>query len=301
MRFAIVGAGSVGCYFGGLLARHGYNGILIGRTHHVKAIRENGLRMQTRSFDENIWIDASDEIGDASTADLIFLCVKSGDTASVTEELRDSLPKRTVVISLQNGIENAETLRNRLDNPVIAAAVYIASEMAGPGHLLHHGRGDLVIEDTKDSKTPADLLRVATIPTRIVEDVRIVLWEKLALNCAYNAISAIVQLPMGEMPCRDAVRETMRAVVHECIAVARSEGVDLGFSPGEFVAHIETTIPSRQYSSTAQDLARRKRSDIDFLNGTIVRRGRSNGIATPANLTLYTLIKMLEEKNSNRQ
>jgi 2-dehydropantoate 2-reductase len=296
MRFAVVGAGSVGCYFGGMLARHGHEGILIGRAHHVTAIRKGGLRMQTRSFDERTQIDASVCVEDASTADVVFLCVKSGDTVGITEELRRSLPEHVVVVSLQNGIENVETLRRRLRNPVIASAVYVASEMAGPGHLRHHGRGDLVIENTAESEGIANMLTRAAIPTRISKDVKTVLWEKLALNCAYNAISAIVQLPLGEMPCREVVRETMRAVVQECMAVARAEGVEFGRNPREFVAHIEATIPSGQYSSTAQDLARGKRSEIEFLNGTIVRRGAANGIGTPANLALYTIVKMLEEK-----
>ncbi|WP_338641690.1 ketopantoate reductase family protein [Burkholderia pyrrocinia] len=300
MRFAVLGAGAVGCYFGGMLALHGHDVVFVGRPLHVDAIRDGGLRLQTRAFDKRVPANASTDIEAAKSADVVLVCVKSGDTAEAARKLGRILAPDATVVSLQNGVDNAALLRAEISQPVICAAVYVASEMAGPGHLLHHGRGDLAIEAAPPSEPLARVLRAAGIPTRIADDVRATLWQKFILNCAYNAVSAIVQLPLGEMPHRAALSETMRAVVAECIAVAAAEGVHFADPPARIVEQIEATIPPGQYSSTAQDLARGKRSEIDHLNGAVVRRGVAAGIGTPVNQTLCLLVKMLEAKAAAR-
>ncbi|WP_260433695.1 ketopantoate reductase family protein [Burkholderia sp. Bp8998] len=109
-----------------------------------------------------------------------------------------------------------------------------------------------------------------------------------------------MHLPLGEMPHRDALRETMCAIVAECVAVAAAEGVHVDDDPADIVAQIEATIPPGQYSSTAQDLARGKPCEIDYLNGAVVRRGRAARIGTPVNQTLYLLVKMLGAKAAAR-
>ncbi|GLU32837.1 ketopantoate reductase family protein [Trinickia caryophylli] len=298
MRFAVLGAGAVGCYFGGMLALHGHDVAFIGRPSHVDAMRHGGLRLQTRAFDKRVAVSASIDIDAAASADVVFVCVKSIDTAQAARQLRHVLAPQAIVVSLQNGVDNAALLRAEISQPVICAAVYVASEMASPGHLLHHGRGDLAIEASPHSESLAQVLRAAGIPTEISDDVRATLWQKFTLNCAYNAVSAIVQLPLGEMPHRDALRATMREVVTECVAVAAAEGIRFADEPARIVERIEATIPAGQYSSTAQDLARGKWSEIDYLNGAVVRRGLAAGIGTPVNQTLHLLVKMLEAKHA---
>ncbi|MEM5314930.1 2-dehydropantoate 2-reductase [Paraburkholderia sp. JHI869] len=296
MRFAVLGAGAVGCYYGGMLARHGHDVVFIGRPSHVAAMSQDGLRIQSQAFDVRLPVRAETQIEAAASADVVFVCVKSTDTAEAARRLGQVLAPGAIVVSLQNGVDNAALLRERVAQPVICAAVYVASEMAGPGHLLHHGRGDLAIEATPHSEALARVLRAAKIPTQIAADVHATLWQKLILNCAYNAVSAIVQLPLGAMGHRDALRATMRDVVAECLAVAAAEGVHFEDDAACMVERIEATIPGGQFSSTAQDLARGKHSEIDYLNGAIVQRGTIAGIATPANRMLHTLVKVLEDK-----
>jgi 2-dehydropantoate 2-reductase len=200
-----------------------------------------------------------------------------------------------VVLSLQNGVENADRLRTLLPQEVIAAAVYVGVEMAGPGHVRHHGRGELVIERSKASDEVARTLVAAGVPTDISHNVRGVLWAKLITNCAYNALSAITQLPYGQLVKGDGVTVVLRDLVDECVAVAKADGVTL---PGEVdaaVCNIAETAAG-QYSSTAQDLARGKRSEIDHLNGFIVRRGKALGVATPANRLLHAIVKLIETR-----
>ncbi len=270
MRFAVFGAGAVGCYFGAMLARAGYEVVLIGRARHVFAISQRGLRFQTHELDELVSLKATTDVSAVACADVVFVCTKSTGTLEAATHLREVLPSHSIVVSLQNGIENAPLLRERLKQPVIAAAVYVAAEMAGDGHLLHHGRGDLVIDDSPEARRLAAGLHEAAIPVQISPDVNVALWRKLTLNCAYNAISAILMQALEAMPLRDILRRTMSDIVEECFAVAATEGVTFKENVSEFVGEIERTIPPGQLSSTAQDLGRGKASEIDYLNGTVV-------------------------------
>jgi 2-dehydropantoate 2-reductase len=175
--------------------------------------------------------------------------------------------------------------------------VYVATEMAGPGHVKHHGRGELVIEPSPVSESVARALMGAGVPTEISDNVRGALWLKLILNCAYNAVSAIAQRPYGENVKSEGVADVMRDVVNECLAVANADGVKVAGDVDAAVRKIAESMPT-QYSSTAQDLARGKRSEIDYLNGLIVRRGQALGVATPANRALWALVKLIEGKRA---
>jgi 2-dehydropantoate 2-reductase len=227
-------------------------------------------------------------------ADLVLFCVKSMDTEAAGAQMLPHLRSDALVLCLQNGVDNADRLRAVLPRHQVAAAVvYVATEMAGAGHVKHHGRGELVLEPAAERVVPA--LAAAGVPTEISPNVRGALWAKLILNCAYNAVSAIAQRPYGENVRSPGIREVMDDVVAECLAVSRAEGVEL---PGEIdraVWRIAETMPA-QYSSTAQDLARGKPSEIDYLNGLVVRRGEALGVPTPVNRALWALVKLIEGK-----
>ena len=288
-----MGAGAVGCYYGGMLARAGHDVVLIGRPEHVQAIERHGLRFEAHGVDEPLRLSASTEPSALVGAKLVLFCVKSTDTESTAAQMRPQLEPDAMLLSLQNGVDNAERLRAVLPQAVAAAVVYVASEMAGPGHVRHHGRGELVIEPSSGSAALQRMLIAAGVPTEISDNVRGALWAKLILNCAYNALSAITHLPYGPLVQGKGVTDVMRDIVAECLAVARADGVDV---PGDIeaaVRRIAQTMPA-QYSSTSQDLARGKRTEIDHLNGLIVRRGAALGIATPVNRALQTLVKLLE-------
>jgi 2-dehydropantoate 2-reductase len=171
--------------------------------------------------------------------------------------------------------------------------------MAGPGHVRHHGRGELVVEPGAGGDAWADAFRAAGVPIELSPDVRRALWVKLILNCAYNALSAIGQMPYGPLLAVEGVPDVMDEVVRECVAVARAEGVEVPADIHSLVRGLAGSMPE-QRSSTAQDLARGRRSEIDHLNGLVVRRGRLHGLPTPANLVLLTLVRVLESEVRNR-
>lgn len=298
MKIAVMGAGAVGCYYGAMLARAGHDVVLIGRPQHVEAIEHDGLRLETQQFDERIGhphLTASTDPAAVAGAQLVLFCVKSTDTEGAGASIKPHLAADALVLTLQNGVDNAERLRGVIDQDVAATVVYVATGMAGPGHVRHHGRGELVIEPSRQSAAVAQMFAAAQVPVEISANVRGALWAKLILNCAYNALSAISQLPYGRLVTSEGVRDSMRDVVDECVAVAQADGVTLPPDVDAAVRRIAETMPG-QYSSTAQDLARGKRSEIDHLNGYIAQRGAALGVPTPANRLLHTLVRLIEDK-----
>ena len=292
-----MGAGAVGCYYGGMLARAGHDVVLISRPQHVQAITSVGLRLQTQTFDEQIHLQASSDASAVLGADVVLFCVKSSDTEAAGSLMLPYLQADALVMCLQNGVDNADRLRAVLPRHTVSAAVvYVATEMAGPGHVKHHGRGDLVVEPSAIDAGAVQALIAAGVPTEVSDNVRGALWAKLVLNCAYNAVSAITQLPYGRTVAGVGVRDVMRDVVAECLAVAKADGVQLAGDVHAAVANLAGSMPT-QSSSTAQDLARGKPTEIDYLNGFIVLRGEALGIATPANRVLWALVKLLEAKS----
>ncbi len=220
----------------------------------------------------------------------MLFCVKSTDTEQAAAQIAPFLDADAVVVNLQNGVDNTERIQARVSQPVIPAVVYVATEMAGPGHLKHHGRGDLVIGPNAQVKA---WFESAGVPAVISDNITGELWAKLVVNCAYNALSAITQLPYGKLIQGPAIRDVMRDVVEETLAVAKASGVSMAPDMLARTWKIAEAMPT-QYSSTAQDLARGKPTEIDHLNGYVTRKGEALGVPTPANRALYALVKLLE-------
>ena len=292
LSIAVMGAGSVGCYFGALLARAGHQVTLIGRPSHVQAIAQHGLRLQTATEDVQIAIAASTDAASVAGADVVLFCVKSTDTEAAAAQIKPHLAPHAQVLSLQNGVDNDERLRKVLGvQPVAATVVYVATGMAGAGHVRHFGRGELVIAPCSLGDDIARQFSAAGIPTEVSDSVRAALWQKLIINCVYNALSALTQQPYGWLVAQPGAAAVMQDIAAECKAVASAEGVSLPAEVDAAVAAIARTMPG-QLSSTAQDLARGKPTEIDHLNGYVVQRGLALGIATPANRMLQLLVQM---------
>ncbi len=300
-----MGAGAVGSFYGAMLARAGHEVTLIGRPAHVQAIRRDGLKLDMGGTTYTVALQASEDVAALRGAELVLCCVKSGDTEAAARQMAPYLDASTWVMSLQNGVDNAETLAKHLPCRVIATVVYVAVALGGPGVVRHFGRGDLAIgamPGGTESSVPewptlqalVDLFADAQVPLRIVPDVAVELWAKLLVNCAYNAISALAQMPYARLAAQPQIVELQERVVQEVIAVAAACGVTLPLQASrEAVARIAVGMP-QQLSSTAQDMARRKPSEIDHLNGFVARRGRELGVDTPVNQTLYALVKLVE-------
>lgn len=295
MKIAVMGAGAVGCYYGGILARAGHAVALIGRQQHVEAVRRDGLHLETQSFDAYVAIRADIDPGAVKGARLVLCCVKSTDTESAATAMAPHIDPDALILSLQNGVDNADRLQAVLEREVIPAVVYVAVEMVGPGHVKHRGRGELVIGQSPTGKEVVDVFATASVPVQVSGNVAGALWAKLIVNCAYNALSAMTQLPYGRLVQGAGVEGVMRDLVQECLAVAAADGKTVPGDPWAAVQEIARTMPS-QLSSTAQDLAHRKPSEIDHLNGYVVRKGQALGVSTPVNRALHSVVKLLESR-----
>ncbi|MBK9021503.1 MAG: 2-dehydropantoate 2-reductase [Sulfuritalea sp.] len=293
MKTAVLGAGAVGCFYGGMLARAGREVVLIGRPQHADAINRDGLYMETLSFQEHVRVAARTDAAGIAGADMVLCCVKSTDTLQAAAEMAPHLAPDAIVLSLQNGYDNAERLQAALERPVHPAVVYVATEMAGPGHLRHHGRGELVIGPFDRSAEVIAEFALAGVPVTVSDNVTGALWAKLIINCVYNGLSAITQLPYGRIAPGEGIAGVMDDIVAECLAVAQADGVTV---PGDIRAAVAAIAASMatQKSSTAHDVARGRKSEIDHINGYVLRRGAALGIATPVNRTIHALVRLLE-------
>ncbi len=294
MRIAVMGAGAVGCYFGALLHRAGHDVVLIGRPALVEAVRTRGLHLQSDGFDGLLPLQADTLPSAVRDAGLVLFCVKSGDTESAGASIWPFLAPDCVVLNMQNGVDNAARLSQVLGRETVPVAVYVAVGMAVPGHVVHYGRCELVLGPVAGSDAAARALNAAGIPSTVTPLVHEALWTKLAINCAYNALSALTQIPYGELVQRPGILPTMHGVVEECRAVARAVGISLPDSIHEDTVAISRTMAG-QLSSTARDVARGRRSEIDFINGHVVREGERLGIGTPLNRLLHSLVRVKDD------
>ena len=304
MRVAVLGAGAVGCFYGGMLARAGVPVTLIGRAPHVEAVRRDGLAIEWADRRETIRVGASTDVAAARDADLVLVCVKSPDTDAAARSLLPHLGGDALVASLQNGVDNAERLRAVLPQVVLAAVVYVGVYMNGPGVVRHAGRGDLVLGASRaDAARPgvaartaavAAMFEAAGIACPLSEDIDAALWTKLVINCAFNAISALGRARYGRMARDAGIRALMEGAVRESVAVARATGVALDERRlVEAVWGVADAL-AQQYSSTAQDILRGKPTEIDALNGFVAARGAALGVDAPINRTLHALVKLRE-------
>ena len=307
-KVAVMGSGAVGCYYGGMLARAGAPVALVARPQHVEAIAERGLRFESLAFDEHVALDASSGLSAMQDAQWVLFSVKSGDTEAAAKLLEPVLHPKAIVIGLQNGVDNIERMRKHLPHRVLPAVVYVAVAMASPGHVRHTGRGDLIVGNMGKRRdfSQGELDAIAAtfakagVPCRVSDNVEGELWLKLLMNCAYNAISALGLSQYKRMARSTEVQDVMRTVVNEVLAVAKASGVTM--PPGDLVEaalNLAGSMPEAT-SSTAQDLARGKVSEIDHLNGFVYRRGRELGVPAPANQTLHALVKLLENATAPR-
>jgi 2-dehydropantoate 2-reductase len=298
-RIAVVGAGAVGGYFGGMLARAGAPVMMIGRPGFVEAVRNNGLFLDAVQFKESVRVEASTELNDVRGAEIVLFCVKSTDNAATSRALAPLLASGAMVVSLQNGVDNAEQIRAASGIDALSAVVYVAAAVPEPGRVKHAGRGDLVVGPRNPrSERVSALFERAGVGCRISDNIEGELWTKLTWNCALNAVSALGRATYGQIAASPEARKLVETAVYELLAVAKAAGVHPpGFEDPQVAMAGSFKIATQladAYSSTAQDMMRGKRTEIDSLNGYIARRGTELGIPTPVHHALYTLVKLLE-------
>ena len=304
----VMGAGAVGSFFGAMLARAGVRVTLVGRAAHADAVNAAGLELTSAGQVTRVPMASSTDLAALRDADVVLVCVKSVATEAVADALAKVVAPTALLVSLQNGVDNAWRISARVANPVAPAAVYVSVEMTGAGCLRHNGGGSLVLGRPLVSPAASsgaashatfealvDRLLAAGVPCRVSDDIRVDLWTKLTANCAYNAISALAQLRYRHLVADEGSREVMRMVTDENAAVAQADGVPVTVEAlADAVRRIAEVMPEA-LSSTAQDLQLGRPTEIGDLNGFVVRRGLALGVPTPVNRTLQALVGLVEK------
>ena len=301
-KIGVVGAGAVGGYFGGLLARAGAPVVMIGRAPFVEAVKKNGLFLETLQFQESVRVEVSTELSEVRGAEIVLFCVKTTDNPTTARALAPLLAPGALALSMQNGVDNVEQIRAAAAIDAVPAVVYVAASVPEPGRVKHVGRGDLVVgPENEKTKRIAAVFSRAGVPCRISENIEGELWTKLVWNCALNAVSALGRAKYGSIASSTDAWKVVETAVYEVLAVARAAGIH---PPGLEDPQVAlagalkiATQMAEALSSTGQDLNRGKRTEIDSLNGYLSRRGAELGVPTPVNHALYALVKLAEGRS----
>jgi 2-dehydropantoate 2-reductase len=303
-KIYVLGAGAVGCYFGGMLARAHHDVTFIARPERAAALNAFGLELDCKAFHETVKVRASSDLSVLNDADLVLLSVKALDTEQTMADVKPILPSKAVILSVQNGIANIDIASKIVANPIYAAVVYVAAGMVGHRTMKHHGRGELLIGDMKKSaledgqnlKEICKLFEAADVPCTISPQIKRDMWLKFLVNCSFNAISGIGQISYGEMVKSPGIVKLIEEITREFLAIAAFENVNITLAEALAANESIAITMVTQISSTAQDLSKGKMTEIDFLNGYIVELGKRYGVATPYNESIHALVKMLESQ-----
>src|SRR6478672_8013868 len=260
-RTAVVGAGAVGGYFGGMFARAGAPTVFIGRKHFADAVNSKGLVLDKSEGRERIRPTATVDMSAVRDCPLILFSVKANDTSATATQMAPFVRPDATVVCLQNGVDNADQVRAAANVTALSAAVYVAVAVPESGCVKHLARGDLIIGPPSERTTYlAGVFVRAGIPCRVSDNIEGELWLKLLRNCALNAISALGHARYGQIAQSDDAKKLMEHVVEEVLAVARAACVVLpgvGDRESGMAAAMElATQMADAFSSTAQDLNR---------------------------------------------
>ena len=298
MRVLVVGAGGVGGYFGARLVRAGTAVTFLARGAHLEAMRRDGLRV--RSAVDGDWVVKADAVGDVAgqpAADIVLFCVKSFDTESAAAAIRTVIGPETAVVSLQNGVDNEETLERVLGpGHAVGGVAYVFATIESPGVIAHRLAGRLVLGELDGRPSPRlERLRAAFaaagVPVEVVGDIRRALWEKYLMISAQAGTTALSRVPIGVIRAVPETWQMYRAIVEELAAVARAAGVPLGVDVVDSIVTAAAGLAPEALSSLYHDLVQGRRLELEALHGHAVRLGRRLGVPTPTVLTVYAALK----------
>jgi 2-dehydropantoate 2-reductase len=299
MRMAVIGAGGTGGYFGGLLARAGEDVTFMARGAHLEALRTRGFTLESRLAGTfTVPVQATDDPSEVGPVDLILFCVKTYDTDAAAESIRPLIRPDTMLLSLQNGIDNEERIaRVAGHTSAIGAVAYVSSAIKAPGVVAQtSGPGKIIFGELSRGESARterlrDVLQRAEITAEVHPDIRVVLWQKFLFISAFSGVTTVTRLPIGTILADSVTHTLFRGTVEEAEAVARASGIDL---PADCVEQALATAAAAEpwaRGSLYHDLAGGRRLELEGLNGEVVRRGREHGIETPLNFAIYAALR----------
>ncbi|MFH1481350.1 MAG: 2-dehydropantoate 2-reductase [Pseudomonadota bacterium] len=305
MKFLVVGPGAMGCLFAVRLKKAGHEVTLLDhRKERADLINHQGVLVEGITGEYREKISTVTE-GPLTTPDFVLLCVKAYNTREAGLSMKQWIKGGAVIVTLQNGVGNLEILEEIYGRErVLGGVTAEGATLLGPGRIRHAGQGETLLGPAKGPDSPAEALvsalNGAGFNSRAVANAHHLIWGKLVINVGINALAAIVGVKNGRVPELSGTRKIMEEAVREAVAVTTAKGIQLPY-PDPLVRVIEVCKgTSGNIASMLQDVLGEKPTEIDFINGAIVREGAALGIATPANHTLTCLVQAIQETYRER-
>ncbi|MFX1451415.1 MAG: ketopantoate reductase family protein [Promethearchaeota archaeon] len=302
MKIAIMGAGAIGSLFGGLLSKSGEDVTLVGRPKHVNAINDNGLKIEGVSGEHIIKVKATSDPADLDMVDLILLTVKAYDVEKAVVDINSIIEPETSILCLQNGLGIVDIISKTIKtNQIIRGTTTNGALFLKPGHIKHTGKGDTIIgRMTGEVDNKLEMIKAifdkAGFLTTISTSINEILWNKLMINISINPFGALTGLPNGRL--REFFEDSMKTVIEEAVEIANGVGIEIDLNKALDKTFNVQFNTKNNLNSMLQDVQRKKKTEIDFINGIIVKYGKILKIATPLNSLLTSLIHGLEQSYS---
>lgn len=302
MKILVMGSGGVGGYFGGKLARAGEDVTFVARGEHLQALRAVGLTVKSIDGDFHVKARAVEDPAPVGPVDLVLFSLKSYHTETAAAQLRACVGPETTVLTLQNGIGNAETIGQILGgNRVMPGAAYVVSKIESPGVIRHAAAGRIIFgeldgADTARGRAIAAACERSGFRGEFSLNVSTFLWEKFALICA-QGMTASTRLGIGRLRSCAASRQMLRLAFEEIVALANASGVRLEKGVVDKLLKISDALPPETKTSLCHDLEQNKQSEVEALQGEAVRLGQRYGVPTPMIFAIYAHVKPFHDSN----
>jgi 2-dehydropantoate 2-reductase len=297
----IVGAGAVGGFFGAHLAQHHPGVSFLLRPRTLQAVRDRGLTVRSAKGAFTVRPPATGDPRDLPSPDLIILSMKAYDLDEVMDQIEPVISDQTVLLTLQNGVDLEDRILARLKRDcVVGGVAFIYSKIVEPGVIEHYKRGAVAIGELSGQKSPrvleiAELFAQAGLPCQISDDIRRSKWEKMCWNCVFNPLTVIIDDRISKALDHPEMLRTIHEIVGEVAAVAAGLNVPLGADMAAKVLRWSQEIRDI-HTSMYDDWKADRPTEIDSLNGYVVKRGQELGILTPVNEALVAMIKVITER-----
>ena len=306
MKIVVFGAGAVGSFYGGLLARAGQDVRFVARGAQLDALRTRGLRISSLLLGEIAVppVSAASRASEIGAADLVLVCVKAHQTADILDEMGPLVADHTLLMALQNGVESDAVLASRFGAArVLSAVVYVSATLEQPGLVRHVAAGTLVIGERDGSITERlqrlqQMLASIGVPVRVTRDIERQRWHKLTFNATFNAVSALTLRTSQDLLAVPETRALLIAAMREVVAVSNARGIALGDADiDQIVTATEQAASIR--TSMMLDRERGRLLEVDPIVGVVVRKGKESGVPTPTAAVLYALLTAIDSRGQS--
>jgi len=304
MKFAIMGSGAVGGYYGAKLWKAGHEVTFIARGKHLDEIRARGLEIRSPLGDFFAKGGAEEDTSRVGPADCVILATKAYDNATAIPKIKPMIGPSSALLTLQNGVDSVDECAAAVGRKaVLGGSAYVATAIETPGLIVQTGTHQKIVFgevfDTTFEVTPRvaaihDALAGAGIEVEAVPDARVPLWEKFVYLSPFAGFTGASRLPIGGIWTFPHVQEMFFEACREVERVARAEGVAVSAARIEQIRQYMSELPPSTRSSLLIDLQQGKRIEVEALQGSVVRRGQKAGVPTPIHATLYAVLKAWE-------